>query len=129
MFHFQGSHLRYLALFILVLVAVVGFGSAANVTFSAPAQNEIGYGDDNIEDFTVAEVDYTLDAADPRQNPMVTLTFNENANEVRIALEDTPATWTACTGTADPKVWECNTPVQVVDMTQLHVVATYDSAP
>lgn len=129
---FRGrSRIVVLVMLALVLgAAVYGFAAANTVP-----DNNAGEGDGTISGYTVANIDYTLNASDPTAFSQVafdlTLAGGGNApatTEVHVGIGDGTTTyWTTCTATAGTLPnWTCNLSSSTVGVRaaiELHVAA------
>ena len=111
-----------IALALILAAAIYGF-AAANVVPETGA----GDGSGNISGYTVSNIDYTLDGANPAQ--IVGVTFDVDPtppstagapSEVHITLNG--GGWVSCTNTSG-STWSCTVSVTVASASSLRVVA------
>ena len=112
---------------ILVVVLVVGILSVSAFAFAASntvPDTMAGEGSGVISGYTVTNVVYNLNAADPTQLDSVAFTLSAAASKVKIQLDAGTTSWYTCaldTGFD----WTCTTDEMVVaDMDTLTVVAS-----
>jgi hypothetical protein len=110
-----------LALALILAAAIYGF-AAANVVPETGA----GDGSGNISGYTISNVDYTLDGADPGQIVGVAFDVDSTSgtagapSEVHITLNG--GSWVSCTNTSG-STWSCTVSVTVASASSLRVVA------
>ena len=100
-----------------VALAVLGL-AASNVVPSTRA----GDGGGAISGYTVSNVAYTLDSANPQNLQKVEFDLDQPANVVKVRLQ-TGGAWYSCTNSGNH--WSCTTSGQAVQpANELRVVAT-----
>lgn len=111
---------------LLLTAAVYGFAAANTVPPSYA-----GDGDNSVSGYTVSNVHYNLDPANPYLVSSVDFTLDASASSVYAAVGDSTMTWTwsnACTDTSSGAgtSWNCafSTPPTVQSIYYLRVVAT-----
>lgn len=119
---------------LLVLLAVLAYGFAAQNTVNA---SYAGDGSGVVQGYTV-NASFTLNSSDPSLVDRVTLTLNQSATEVHLALgldtstppdgtADTTSNWVNCSNTSG-NTWSCDvtglSDRTVEDIVSVRVVAT-----
>lgn len=106
---------------LILAAAIYGF-AAANVVPETGA----GDGSGTISGYTVSNIDYTLDGADPSQITGVTFDVTSTTgsagapSEVHITLNG--GSWVSCSGPTGNN-WSCTVSVTVLSASSLRVVA------
>jgi hypothetical protein len=109
----------------IILAAAVAMALAAyafTATNTVPA-TQAGDGSGAISGYTISNVQYQLEAANPANIDSVTFTTSASAGEVQAKVVASSTTYTDCTG--GPTTWTCDfaTNPTVVSADQLRVIA------
>lgn len=109
----------------IILAAAVAMGFAAyafTATNTVPASNA-GDGSATISGYTITNVQYQLEAANPANIDSVSFTTSANAGTVKAKVVASSTTYTDCTG--GPTSWSCDfaSNPTVVSADQLRVIA------
>jgi len=117
MFHFRSSKLFVVVIVVLILATSAYAFAAAN---TVPA-SKAGEGAGAISGYTVSNIVYTFDTANPSNLTGVAFTLDAAATNVSVSVT-AAGTLSACTG--GPTNWTCAlTGVTVTNATSLRVVA------
>ena len=111
-----------IVLFVAALLALATFAfTAANTVPPSKA----GDGAGTITGYTVSNVEYTLDAADPANIESVSFTLDDVAGTVKAKLVQASTTYTDCTNTGGND-WSCDVEPDptVLSVDELRVIAT-----
>ncbi len=114
---------RAFKVLVIALVAFVfaGIATAFAAANTVPA-SYAGDGSGTISGYTVSNIQYTLNAANPANIDAVSFTLDAAAGTVRIQLNG--STWYSCSNTGGNN-WSCTTTGETVQgATSLRVVAT-----
>jgi predicted ribosomally synthesized peptide with SipW-like signal peptide len=109
-----------LAALLALIVAVTAGAFTATNTFSGP--NRAGDGTGVISGYTVSNIHYTIDNADPSRMTAVQFDLDTTAADVRARVDNNA--WTTCTNTA-ANTWSCTfgAPLSINPAANLEVVA------
>lgn len=108
---------------------LVAAAALATATYAFTASNTVpaskaGDGSGAISGYTVSNVAYTLDAANPANLASVAFTLDSAAGTVKVKLVAAGSTWFDCTNSGGNN-WSCaTTGTTVLSADQLQVVAT-----
>lgn len=112
------------------LIAITAAGVIAAIAVAMAAQNVVpaskaGDGAGAISGYTVSNVAYTVDSANPRNLARVEFDLDADASTVKVRLQSTGGNWYDCTEDATiDNHWSCDTTGQQVEpMDELRVVA------
>jgi hypothetical protein len=113
---------RGVAIILAASVAMALAAYAFTATNTVPA-TQAGDGSGAISGYTISNVQYQLEAANPANIDSVTFTTSANAGEVQAKVVASSTTYTDCTG--GPTNWTCDfaTNPTVVSADQLRVIA------
>jgi hypothetical protein len=115
---------RFIKIFVIVLIAFV----FATVATAFAASNTVptsaaGDGAGAVSGYTVTNLQYNLNAANPANIDSVTFTLNASASTVRIKLVAAGSTYYNCTNTSGNN-WSCTTTgATVAPADELRVIA------
>jgi hypothetical protein len=117
---------NFKALFVVLLIVVVGVAAYAFAAANTVPNTRAGAGSGTVSGYTVSNVVYNLNNTDPTLLDSVNFTLDAAATTVKIRLVSSSSTWYSCTVVSGNN-WTCDTtsPAQPVStMDQLEVVAT-----
>jgi hypothetical protein len=108
---------------ILAAAAAMAFAAYAFTATNTVPGSSAGDGSGAISGYTISNIQYQLEAANPANIDSVSLTTSANAGTVRVKVVAASTTYTACTG--GPTNWSCDfsTNPTVVSADQLRVIA------
>jgi hypothetical protein len=111
-----------ISLIIIVMLATAGIASALAAANTVPPTSA-GDGSGVISGYTVSNIDYNLNAANPANIDSVEFDLNATAGTVTIKLVAAGSTWYSCTNAVNH--WTCTTTgATVLSADELRVVAT-----
>lgn len=113
---------RGVAIILAAAVAMAFAAYAFTATNTVPG-TQAGDGSGAISGYTISNVQYQLEAADPANIDSVTFTTSPAAGQVRAKVVAASGTYTSCTG--GPTSWTCDfaSNPTVVSADQLRVIA------
>lgn len=122
MTHTRRRRRRGVAIILAAAVAMAFAAYAFTATNTVPASNA-GDGSGAISGYTITNVQYQLEAANPANIDSVTFTTSASAGQVRAKVVASSTTYTSCSG--GPTSWTCDfaTNPTVVSADQLRVIA------
>jgi hypothetical protein len=122
MSHNRKRRRRRVAIILAAAAAMAFAAFAFTATNTVPATNA-GDGSGTISGYTITNVQYQLEAANPANIDSVTFTTSASAGTVRAKVVASSTTYTNCSG--GPANWTCDfsTNPTVVSADQLRVIA------
>ena len=122
MTHTRRRRRRGVAIILAAAVAMAFAAYAFTATNTVPATSA-GDGSGAISGYTITNVQYQLEAANPANIDSVTFTTSASAGQVRAKVVASSTTYTSCSG--GPTSWTCDfaTNPTVVSADQLRVIA------
>ena len=122
MTHTRRRRRRGVAIILAAAVAMAFAAYAFTASNTVPATSA-GDGSGAISGYTITNVQYQLEAANPANIDSVTFTTSASAGQVRAKVVASSTTYTSCSG--GPTSWTCDfaTNPTVVSADQLRVIA------